>query len=302
MKAFMPPLIARAYVDRLAQCTPRVRAALATMLAAGMLMTGVPATLPPASQAAQAPQPDASRVRCGGYDVVTDQPSEMSLSGSPARLRVVKNGRPVWTLPDAGAGSIASVTCRDATGDRIPDLLVERYSGGAHCCSILYIVALAPRIRVLLRYNAGNADGYELIDLNGDGRLELLLGDDSFAYFDDLCFACSPMMMLIACFEGSLFADCTRSFPARVREEIAQQTDRLRDAVKQGSTDAGLQYVRGAALGLDAAYALLGQEAKGWDAVRAVVSTPAVLTWLSKHRGEIRQWAASRMAKLRPGP
>ncbi|MCK7574651.1 MAG: hypothetical protein MZV65_01210 [Chromatiales bacterium] len=43
--------------------------------------------------------------------------------------------------------------------------------------------------RKILEYEGGNAGGFELRDLDGNGRLELLLGDDSFAYFDDLAYA-----------------------------------------------------------------------------------------------------------------
>ena len=50
--------------------------------------------------------------------------------------------------------------------------------------------------------------------LDGDGRRELVLGDDSFAYFEDLCYACSPAHLpLVACYTGTRFEDCTRRFP-----------------------------------------------------------------------------------------
>ncbi len=272
-------------------------------MATGILIAGIlPAYLPAASvAAAQTPAQLGSRLRCAGFEVVTDQTSPIMPEVGPARLRVMRSARPMWTLPDADAGPITSVTCRDATGDGISDLLVERYSGGAHCCTTLYIVTLVPGIRLVLRYPAGNAGGFDIVDINRDGRPELVLGDDSFAYFDDLCYACSPSEMpLIACFQGGRFVDCTRAFPGKVREGVTVWSSRLREEIKQGPSAPGsAQYIRGAALGLYATYALLGEEAKGRAAVHSIVSTSAVLAWLDAHRMDVRKWMSSRGAKLR---
>jgi hypothetical protein len=195
--------------------------------------------------------------------------------------------------------AITESHCQDVTGDRIPELLFETYSGGAHCCTTAYIVSLKGPIRLILRYDAGNAD-VEVADLNHDGRPELLLGDDSFAYFDDLCYACSPSVPpIVACYRNGRFEDCTRQFPSVVREQAANSAVELRELAKRGVHDASdLQYIRGAALSLYAPYVLLGQETRGWTAVRAIVSIPEVLTWLAQHRTAVRRWAATR-AKAR---
>ncbi len=272
-------------------------------MAAVVLAAGIPPAYfaIPSIAAAQTPAQLGSHVRCAGFEVVTDQTSPIMPEVGPARLRVMQGARPMWTLPDADAGPITSVTCRDATGDRISDLLVERYSGGAHCCTTLHIATLVPSIRLVLRYQAGNAGGFDIVDLNHDGRPELVLGDDSFAYFDDLCYACSPSEMpLIACFQDGRFVDCARSFPGKVREGVTVWSSRLREEIKQGPSAPGnAQYIRGAALGLYATYALLGEEAKGRAAVHSIVPTSAVLAWLDAHRVDVRKWISARGAKLR---
>src|SRR5581483_10268931 len=73
------------------------------------------------------------------------------------------------------------LTIRDLDGDGEPEILVDLYTGGAHCC---YWTAI-------LHYDGhtyrGTAElwgdpGYRLQDLDRDGRPELLTNDDRFAY------------------------------------------------------------------------------------------------------------------------
>jgi len=192
------------------------------------------------------------------------------------------------------SGVAASFTCQDVTGDGVTELLVESYTGGVHCCMVLQIFELAPRLRPLLRYESG-ALGFEVRDLDGNGRPELLLADDRFDGFDGLCHACSPNELpLAACFRAGRFEDCTREFPAFIREQIPGYADFLK-------TRASWQrpYAQGAALGLYALYALLGEESQGRDAVRAVVADPQVAAWLEKRRPTIRAWATDRLKALR---
>jgi hypothetical protein len=201
-----------------------------------------------------------------------------------------------------------SAECLDVTGDQHQDLLVSTYSGGAHCCTTLYVVALTPPARLLLYYDAGNSGGYQVVDLNKDGRPELLLGDDGLAYFADLCDACSPSSMpLLACFRDGRFQDCTRAFPMFLREQIASQTQGLREALRTAGRDSfSQQSIRGAALGLYAAYLLAGLDATGWQAVQTGLgagdAARDVMPWLTKNRAAVRKWASTRGNRLRHRP
>lgn len=239
-----------------------------------------------------------SPLRCAGREVLTDTPrGSVSMAGMPTRLRLMRHGRVEWTFPGTET-PIARVDCRDLTGDRTPELVVETYSGGAHCCSVVYVLSLSAQVRLLLRYATGNAGSADIADLNRDGRLELVLGDDSFAYFDDLCFACSPSgIPLVACFRAGQFEDCTRRFPAVVRAQVAHWTSVLREEAQKPNDATALLYAKGAALGLYANYVLLGEDARGWETVRAI-APPAATDWLERHRAEVRRWAASRGKKL----
>jgi hypothetical protein len=280
-----------------------IRATATVLVLMAAMQATLPASLSPNAQGAAGPS---SRQRCGRLDVVLDKPSQLWLKGTPTRLRVMDGTRTLWKLegaPDAPS-PIMSVRCHDVTGDRAPDLLFETYSGGAHCCTTVYVVALAPPARLVLYYEAGNAGGYEVADLDKDGRSELLLGDDGLAYFADLCYACSPASMpLVACVRDARFRDCTRAYPAFMRQQITRQTQELREAQRSLSRDSfSQQRLKGAALGLYATYLLMGEDSAGWQALGTIVSSREVISWLAGHRDAVRKWAATRASRLRQRP
>ena len=72
-------------------------------------------------------------------------------------------------------------------GKERKQLIVESYSGGAHCCTSYHIYDLGPRLRVLFDGDAYGPDdvGYsmKLIDLNHDGVYEFVQSVMTFDYF-----------------------------------------------------------------------------------------------------------------------
>lgn len=243
-----------------------------------------------AARAAQPPPPSIQRSACGAYEVV---PSGFRDSGRPSRLTIQKAGRLLVSLTD---WSILSSDCDDITADRVPELVVRTFNGGAHCCETLRVYALDEKPRLLLVYEANNAVGAEVRDLDGDGRRELLLGDDTFAYFDDLCYACSPASLpMVACYTGQRFEDCTRRFPDLLRE----RRDRYLARVGPAADEDARQPIRGAALGVVAVSALLGEQAQGLDLVRKAGAEEPVVAWLTKSLPRVREWLDTRGRKLK---
>jgi hypothetical protein len=232
------------------------------------------------------------RVACGGYDVV---PSGFRAANEPSRLNIQKGGRLLVSITD---WRVVSVECDDITADGIQELVVRTFSGGAHCCETLRVYVLGDTPKLLLSYEANNAMGAEVRDLNGDGRRELVLGDDTFAYFDDLCYACSPSHLpLVACYAGTRFEDCTRQFGDLLRA----RRDAYLSRVGPATAEAELAQVKGAALGVLATSILLGEEDQGLSAVRAAGAGDAVMAWLTKALPRVRDWATMRGKKLKDG-
>jgi hypothetical protein len=122
-------------------------------------------------------------------------------------------------VPARFFGHRRSVAVRNLDADAEPEVVLDLYSGGAHCCwyTEVYRYAAATNTYVLNRHIWGNVD-YRLADLDGDGLPELVSADDRFAYaFTD--FADSSFPVQIWRYRAGLFYDVTRRFPALIRRD-----------------------------------------------------------------------------------
>ena len=76
---------------------------------------------------------------------------------------------------------------QDITGDRIPDVVIQAFTGGMHCCSQALVLGLGDSL-----VDHGTIDGadgdIEFTDSDGDGRPEVKVGDWRFAYWRDYPF------------------------------------------------------------------------------------------------------------------
>lgn len=128
-------------------------------------------------------------------------------------------GKLCW--PGPAVGGRPAVQVADLEHDGEPDVVLDLYSGGAHCCTVLQIFSYDPGT---MTYTAtersfGDPDA-RIVDLRHDGRLEFLTADDSFAYaFTD--YAASGLPIEILTFAAGHFTDVTRSYPALVAKDAA---------------------------------------------------------------------------------
>ncbi len=101
-------------------------------------------------------------------------------------------GQPQLEIPATAFGLL---TGKDLTGEGNPDVVIETYSGGAHCCFGTYLFDLGSQPEMLLDAQTGNCGG-QFQDLNGDGVYEFTTCDDSFAY--TYCpYVASPKVMVV---------------------------------------------------------------------------------------------------------
>jgi hypothetical protein len=118
-------------------------------------------------------------------------------------------------------GHSSSVQVRDLDPGGELEVLLELYSGGAHCCVIEQVFSFDSAASTYLKTERNFGDyGAALKDLRHDGVLDFVSGDDSFAYaFTD--FADSGLPIQILTFHARRFVNVTRHFPKLIARDAA---------------------------------------------------------------------------------
>ena len=165
----------------------RVRAA-ALAVALGLVVV---------TNAAAAPKPHVERARAGAVEAVFSYSYDAAaFRFSRQRLTITRDGVNAFSAklrkPPAGGFNAQpsgyfthkrSVFVTDVDGDGEPEVVLDLYWGGAHCCwysQIYRYVPAAKHYTALVRV-WGNF-GYVFADLDHDGTQELVTRDDRFSY------------------------------------------------------------------------------------------------------------------------
>jgi hypothetical protein len=127
-------------------------------------------------------------------------------------------GQTACGFAPAGVGLRPSLHVLDLDRDGEPEVVVDLFSGGAHCCwyGVIYKYAPASGTYSALENNFG--EPYTLKDLNGDGIVELqgydLRFDEAFTSH-----AASLQPITIFDFRAGMLVDVTRSFPTLIAKD-----------------------------------------------------------------------------------
>ena len=114
----------------------------------------------------------------------------------------------------------------DLNGDGYPDVVVETFSGGAHCCFGTQVFSLRDYAALILQKPESNAGGF-FENLDADGVSEFVTYDDSFAY--QYCpYAAGVNVLAILAYDAGQdwYAPTSPRFPERYAEEIAMNEQR----------------------------------------------------------------------------
>jgi subtilisin-like proprotein convertase family protein len=114
------------------------------------------------------------------------------------------------------------LTVRDLDFDREPEVLLDLYTGGAHCCAYTLMFRYRPRFQDYRRIVGfwGNV-GYRLLDIDRDGRPELVSADDRFSY-TFAAYAASVQPLQIWHYDRARLVDVTGSFRGLVEREAGR--------------------------------------------------------------------------------
>ncbi|HEX4281655.1 MAG TPA: hypothetical protein VHZ27_12875 [Solirubrobacteraceae bacterium] len=217
------------------------RVSLFAGLVAALMLLAAPAPAPAAlatTQAAQSGAVSATFTFTGSY------PNYAGLHLSIAQGGTVFYNQPVFSgvcgkycAPGSPSGKGSSVHVLDLEHNGQPDVVLDLYSGGAHCCSIEQIFSFDPGTMtyVMTQHNFGDP-GEEIVDLGHNGHLEFLTADDSFAYeFTD--YAASGLPIQILTFSGRHFVNVTRHYPKLIARDASGWMKAFNSMAKQHYPD-----------------------------------------------------------------
>ena len=122
------------------------------------------------------------------------------------------------------AFEIVTLIDADINGDGFPDVIIETYSGGAHCCFSTQVYSLGEKPILILKKPESNISG-EFEDLDDDGIYEYITADDIFAY--EYCpFVSSPIVKVIMAYDeqAGRYLPASPNFPNEYIKEIEENT------------------------------------------------------------------------------
>jgi hypothetical protein len=162
-------------------------------------------------------------------DTIQFQPRGMPFMGE----LTVSQGTRRWSLPKPSVTKdyqINYLCVISFAKDRRPAVLIEGFTGGAHCCELPVLYSLrraSGRFAKVLDMTPTNFKYPLAFDINGGFRptfigshVLLRTEDDQFAYTFG-CYACTPMPIVLDSFNGTHLTDVTGEYPSLIRREAA---------------------------------------------------------------------------------
>lgn len=293
MRSFSPerkalPQQFRAYgpVNEGGARTPKI---LRVLLVAGVAIGCLLAATLENAKAATTPKPKTgvvTKTADGTTATLAYVRSGSSATGGPVygqlRLTVRAAGRTTLRrlaiTGKGGAGYLArpQLTLSDLTGDGVDDVIVDIFTGGAHCCSVSTIVRSTPKSWGRPLVHDWRDNGYQLKDAGGSSTPELIADDSRFtgAY---TAYAGSAEPIRIFSLEGGLLKVVTTQFPDWIRQDVTQQETQWQESGKLDDPQAVADAGRAAAAAWIADLVLLGD----YDAAKAVFAA-------SQARGDLK--------------
>jgi len=212
-----------------------------------------------------------------GYKIVAmyDTSTQMTT------VNITKGGKLIDT--DTSYDRVFSMKDYDLEGNKKKELVIERYTGGAHCCTYIMAGAIDDDGYEVYDTLFWGDSGFDIQDLNKDGVMEISGVDTRFGYaFTN--FADSKFPVLIYRFLNGKFVNITKKFPALVQKDIDDYKEGLKEDFPKGfdcpkkagdetfNTDAGSVKAYLAAIMED--YYNLGKVLEGYSYIEKVYQCP----------------------------
>ena len=198
----------------------------------------------------------------GKYEVRLDRVSDPTDEVVCRSFLVDVAGRKTPLLKDWDV-SIHQGTGEDLFGDGNPSLVLEGYSGGAHCCYTYEIVSLG-ETPVILR-PIQNESPFFFFKVPASKQFRILTSDGAFDYFDGMCHACAPFPRVVLQVDGSGLHDVSANFVEQYDSEIALARAKIAEGDIQKFILSDFEEAKKVVLEIVFSYLYSGREAEAWQ-------------------------------------
>ncbi|MEO1590444.1 MAG: VCBS repeat-containing protein [Cyanobacteria bacterium J06632_22] len=143
--------------------------------------------------------------------------SEVELDDDNLTYELLYQGEAQTTVTTF-AWLFANVQLRDLDSDGVSELIVQNYSGGAHCCTNTAIHRWDGTQFTTVETGFLDGLGVSFADLDNNGQTELILADQSFLYkFGSYIESFPPEVILT--YQAGTLVDTTYQYPDRIQAQ-----------------------------------------------------------------------------------
>ncbi len=192
--------------------------------------------------------------------VINFKKAEDSTFEYPFSYHLFYDGLPKSSFK-AQTSMTGSIQLKDLTHDRVPEVIVTTYTGGAHCCNE-YTIHSWDQNRFTTVKTGPLDGGGEFTDLDGDGKFEFVTVDNSFFYAFSSFAGSFPPTQIYQYHPGKL-VKVTRRYPKVLRSHAWQMFQAIQ------SDDRSAFDINGVLAGYVAQKILLGEFQDGWNLMMA---------------------------------
>ncbi len=181
---------------------------------------------------------------------------------------------------------IDELSGKDITGEGNPDLILDIFSGGAHCCFSTVVYDLGSKLTKVMDLKPSNCSG-KFADIDNDGKYEYVTCDDAFAY--KYCpYVSSPVARVIFKYiPGQSYTPVNPQYSSQYDADIGRHLNMAEDAQPGGLAEwDGTSKCAVLPLVLDYLYS--GRTAEAWETLYRYYPYPDV----EDFRAEIEQTIA----------
>ncbi|MFP4008087.1 MAG: hypothetical protein ACLFV6_08815 [Spirulinaceae cyanobacterium] len=149
-------------------------------------------------------------------------------SANELRYTLYYNNQEQLTVTEDSTFMHGNVSFDDLDNNGTPEVIIQTYSGGAHCCTAYKVYTWQEGEFVLAELGPADGGGGEFKDLNNDGNSEFITFDQNFFYAFSSYAGSFPPSIILAFRNGS-FEEVTQQYPQYIRSWAWQKYLRIRD-------------------------------------------------------------------------